>query len=114
VLKFLWVASAVWAESVILSVGSAESMMLSAGAKCMIVSAPPAESMILTVLFDCVITLKHATSSAAGSNKKITIGNTDNCQLTTLVNSASMLPLIGLPPKGAKFFHTSNRLLLGH
>jgi hypothetical protein len=32
----------------------------------------------------------------------------------TLVNSASMALLIGLPPKGAKFCHTLNILLVGH
>jgi hypothetical protein len=31
-----------------------------------------------------------------------------------LVNSASLAPLIGLPPKMAKFCHTFNRLEVGH
>jgi hypothetical protein len=61
-----------------------------------------------------VLLCQHVNSGAAGGNKKITISNTDNFQITTLVNSASTAPLIGLPPKGAKFCHTSNRLLVGH
>ncbi len=48
-----------------------------------------------------------------GAMKKTTIGDTDDRQLTTLVNSASMAAPIGLPLKGAKFCHTSNRLLVG-
>jgi hypothetical protein len=63
--------------------------------------------MILSVLFGCVITL------SAVATKKTTIGNTDNCWLMTLVNSAETVPLIGLPPKGAKFCHTLNILLVG-
>jgi hypothetical protein len=55
----------------------------------------------------------HPNSSVAGGNKKKTIGNTDDFQLLTLVNSASTVLLIGLPPKLAKFCHTSNRLLVG-
>jgi hypothetical protein len=46
--------------------------------------------MILSVLFDPVITL-----TATASQK--TIGNTDDCWLKTLVNSASTMPPIGLP-----------------
>jgi hypothetical protein len=45
--------------------------------------------------------------------KKKTIGKTDNHVYTTLVNSASTALPIGLPPKGAKFCHTSNILLVG-
>jgi hypothetical protein len=44
--------------------------------------------------------------------KKTTIGDYLYCQFTTLVNSASMAPLIGLPPKMAEFCHTSNRFLV--
>jgi hypothetical protein len=33
---------------------------------------------------------------------------------TTLVNRASMEPSVGLSPKEAVFYHTSNILLLGH
>ncbi len=83
---------------------------LSAGAESaesIILSAPTAESMILSVLFGSVIML------TAAATKKTTISDTDDHQLTTLVNSASTAPLIGLPPKGAKFWHTSNRLLVG-
>ncbi len=102
------------AETKILSAGSAESMMPSVCAKSMIVSAPPSESMILSVLFDCVITLSTIMLTAARQGKKKTaISDADNCRLTTLVNSASMALLIGLPPKMAKFCHTSNRLLVG-
>jgi hypothetical protein len=114
----LWVASVGDAESIILSVGSAECMMLSAspesmdtlsnGAESIILSGPPAESMILSVLFGHVIML------IAVATKKTTIGNTDDHRLTTLVNSASTAPPISLPPKGAKFCHTSNILLVGH
>jgi hypothetical protein len=50
----------------------------------------------------------------SGGNKKTTIGKVDNRRLMTLVNSASTAAPIGLPPKGAKFCHTSNRLLVGH
>jgi hypothetical protein len=32
----------------------------------------------------------------------------------TILNSASTAAPIGLPPKMAKFDHTSNRLLVGH
>jgi hypothetical protein len=48
------------------------------------------------------------------ATKNTTISNNDNCQLTTLVNSASTAPLIGLPQKDAEFCHTSNILLVGH
>jgi hypothetical protein len=65
------------------------------------------KSMILSVPFGHVIKL------TAAATKKTTIGNTDNCQLTTLVNSASTAPPIGLPQKGAKFCHTLNILLVG-
>jgi hypothetical protein len=41
-----------------------------------------------------------------------TINKYDDCQFETLVNSASMVALIGLPPKIAKFCHTSNRMLV--
>jgi hypothetical protein len=50
----------------------------------------------------------RANSNAATGQKK-TIGIADDFLLTTLVNSAT-----GLPPKMAKFCHTSNRLLVGH
>jgi hypothetical protein len=83
---------------------------LSAGAESaesIILSTPTAESMILLVLFGSVILL------TAAATKKTTIGDTDDHQLTTLVNSASTAPLIGLPSKGAEFWHTSNRLVVG-
>jgi hypothetical protein len=70
----LGVGSAGGAERIILSAGSAESMMLSAcaesmdplsaGADSIILSAPPAESMILSALFGCVIAL-----TASGNEK---------------------------------------------
>jgi hypothetical protein len=106
----LLVASVGSAESIILSMGGAESMMLSAcaesiilsagsaeSAESSILSAPPAESSILSALFGHVIPL------TAAATKNTTIGNTDNHQLTTLVNIASMAVPIGLPPKMAKF-----------
>ncbi len=52
------------------------------------------------------------TAARRGAMKKKTIGDTDDRRLTTLVNSASMAPPIGLPPKMAKFCHTFNRLLV--
>ncbi len=72
-----------------------------------LLSAPPTESMILSALIGRVVTLTVA------ATKKTTIGDTDDCGLTTLVNSASTAPLIGLPPKGAKFCHTLDILLVG-
>ncbi len=45
------------AETIILSAGGAESMMLSACAESMIFSALPAVSMIPSLPFDCVVTL---------------------------------------------------------
>ncbi len=86
-------------------------------AESMIVSAPPAESMILSAPFDHVITLygnNMLTAVRWVAIKKSTISNTDNRWLPTLVNSASRAPPIGLPLKMAKFFHTSNRVLVGH
>ncbi len=52
----------------------------------------------------------------SGGYKKNNIGNCQYCQFTTLVNSTSPAPPIGLPPKMAKFCHTSNRFfcLVGH
>ncbi len=47
------------------------------------------------------------------TTKRITIGNTDDRRLTTLVNSTSTVPPIDLPPKGDEFCHTSNILLVG-
>jgi hypothetical protein len=90
-------------------------MMLSACAESMIVSAPPAESLILSAPFDHVITLLGMTLTTAwqGATEKKTIGDTDNRRLTTLVNSTSTAPPIGLPLKMAKFCNTSNRLLVG-
>jgi hypothetical protein len=103
-----------WAAlRLLLSVGSAASMMLSACTESMIVSAPPAASMILSALFCHVIntTYYHAMITV-GATTKTTIGNTDDCRLQTLVNSASAAPPIGVPPKMAEFCHTSNRLLV--
>jgi hypothetical protein len=115
----LQVASAGGTESIIFSVGGAKSMMLSAraesmdtlsaGAESIILSAPPAESMILSALFGHVITL----IAAATKKQKTTIGNTEDCLLMTLVNSASTALQIGLPLKGAKFCHTLNIFLRG-
>jgi hypothetical protein len=108
----LRVALAGGAGSIILSEGSAESMMLSTCAESIILSVPgaesaesiilsvlPAESMIPSALFGRVITLN------SGGYKKTTIGNIDNRQLITLDNCASTALLIGLPPKMAKFCH---------
>jgi hypothetical protein len=43
------------------------------------------------------------------ATKTTTIGDRQYRQLTTLVNSTSMAPLIDLPPKGAKFCRNSNK-----
>ncbi len=114
----LRVASAGGADSIILSAGGTESLMLSAhaermdtlsaGTELIILSAPPTESMILSALFGRVIMI------SAAATKNTIIGNTDGRQLTTLVNSASTAPPIGLLWKGAKFCHTLNTLLVGH
>jgi hypothetical protein len=48
------------------------------------------------------------------ATKKTSIGDCQYHRLTTLVNSTSTAVLIDLPPKGAKFCHTSNILLVGH
>jgi hypothetical protein len=45
--------------------------------------------------------------------KKPKIGDCQYCQYKILINSASTAPLIGLPPKGAEFYHTSNIMLVG-
>ncbi len=45
--------------------------------------------------------------------RKTTISDCQYCQFMTLVNSASKAPPICLPPKGAKFCHTLNILLVG-
>jgi hypothetical protein len=50
----------------------------------------------------------------AAATKTKPIGDDDDCQFTIIVNSTSTAAPIGLPPKMAKFCHTSNRLLLGH
>jgi hypothetical protein len=60
--------------------------------------------MILSALFGVIML-----TAAAKKN-----GNTDYHRLTNLVNSFSVAPLIGLPPKGAEFCHTLNILLVGH
>jgi hypothetical protein len=71
--------------------------------------------MILAGLFDCVITLTFYLPAAWwGAAKTKLIGNYDDCWFMTIVNSASTVAPIGLPPKMAKFLHTSNRLLVGH
>ena len=58
------------AESIILSAGSAESMMLSARAESIILSAPPAESMMLSAQgHACALTLRAC--SCAGSAESI-------------------------------------------
>jgi hypothetical protein len=59
----------------------------------------------------CVITGYYATLTAAAT-KTNPIGDDDNRQFTIIVNSTSTAAPIGLPPKTAKFCHTSNRSLL--
>ncbi len=101
------------AETIILSAGGTESMMLSVCSESMIVSAPPAASMILSACLIVLLRYYHANSGAVGGNKRTTISNTDNCRLTTLVNSVSTALPIGLLPKTVKFCCTFNRLLVG-
>ncbi len=60
----------------------------------------------------CLVVLLHYAMYQRRLQKTTTIGNTDKCQLRTLVNSISTAPPIGLPPKGAKFCHTLNTLLV--
>jgi hypothetical protein len=89
----LQVASAGGTESIILSAGGIKSMMLlvpiesmdnlSTGAESIILSAPPAESMILSVLF----AQHYATLTGATTITKL-IGDYDDRQFTTIVNSA--------------------------
>jgi hypothetical protein len=122
-----WVSSVGGTESIILSAGGAESMMLlawaesmdtlSAGADSIILSALPTESMILLALFGHVITLTAAATkktTVGGATKKTTIGDTDDCQFTTIANSTSKAAPIGLPPRMAKFCHFLNILLVGY
>jgi hypothetical protein len=54
----------------------------------------------------------YATLTTAATKTK-PIGDDDDRRFTIMVNSASTVAPIGLPPKMAKFFHTPNRLLLG-
>ncbi len=49
----------------------------------------------------------------AAATKTKPIGDCDDRRFTIIVNSISMAAPIGLPPKMAKFCHTSNRSLLG-
>ncbi len=49
----------------------------------------------------------------AAATKTKPIGDDDDRRFMIIVNSASTAAPIGLPPKMAKFCHTSNRLLLG-
>jgi hypothetical protein len=55
----------------------------------------------------------YATLTAAATKTK-PIGDDDDCRFMIIVNSASTAAPIGLPPKMAKFCHTSNRSLLVH
>jgi hypothetical protein len=48
----------------------------------------------------------------AAATKTKPIGDDDDRRFTIIVNSASTVAPIGLPPKMAKFCHTSNRSLL--
>jgi hypothetical protein len=61
-----------------------------------------------------MLSTKYHATVTAGAMKKTTIGITDDRGLTTIINSASTVEPIGLPPKMAEFFHTSNRFLSGH
>jgi hypothetical protein len=80
-------------------VGSAGSIILAGSAESMMFSVGGAESMMF--------------SDKQQRLQKTTISNTDKCGLTTLLNSASTALPISLPPKEAKFCHTSNILLVG-
>ncbi len=54
----------------------------------------------------------YATLTVAATKTKPS-GDDDDCRFTIIVNSASTVAPIGLPPKMAEFCHTPNRLLLG-
>ncbi len=77
-------------------------------------SAAHCEYDTLSAVWLCHYATIMLTTARWGAIKKTTISDTDDCRLTTWVNSASTAPPIGLPPKMAKFCHTSNRLLVGH
>ncbi len=106
------------------------SVCTSACAASNILSAPHAEAhaesismrweyhTLSIILSACAESITHAESiilSAAdsGGYKKTIIGNCQYYRLTTLVNSTSTTLPNGLLPKGAKFCHTSNILLVG-
>ncbi len=97
----------VHAESIILSAPTAGSMILSARAESAILPVHQAKSMIISVPFGCILT---PTVIVVATKK--TICNTDVHRFTTLVNSASTVPTIGLPLKGAEFCHTLNIFLV--
>jgi hypothetical protein len=62
----------------------------------------------------CVFPLSFViTTLTAAATKTKPIGDDDDRRFTIILNSASMVAPIGLPPKMAKFCHTSNRSLLG-
>jgi hypothetical protein len=118
------------AESIILSAGGTEGMMVSACTdksmllsapesmilsvctESMIVSAPPAESMILSGKIDLVIMLTVARRVATTKQQSAILTIADLRLL--MVNSASKVAPIGLLPKIAKFCHNFNRLLVEH
>ncbi len=76
-------------------------------------SAPRCKYDTLSTIWSCYYATIMLPVAQWGAMEKSTIGNTGDCGLTTLVNSTSMVPPIGLPPKMAEFCHNSNRLLLG-
>ncbi len=106
------------AESIILSVGGAESMMLSALVLRALysqhqhwehhtLSATCWEYDTLSAIWSCY----YAMLTAVATNTT-PIGNYDNPRFTAIIKSASTAAPIGLLPKMAKFCHTSNRLLV--
>ncbi len=70
------------------------------------------QSMMLSALFGRVISSYYANSGSATKTKPI--GDYEDPQFTTIVNSALTAAPIGLLPKMSEFCHTSNRLLVGH
>jgi hypothetical protein len=92
----LRVESAGSAESIILSAGSTESMILSVRTESMDTLSTSTESIILSVPLPTESMILSTLSAAqlcyyadSGGYKKNKNGDTDNCQLKILVNSAS-------------------------
>ncbi len=89
-----------WAESIILSASYSQGALRL--------------SLTMRVYGTLTLRVSYSQQLTEAAMKKTTISNCQYCWLTSLVNSTSTAPPIGLPPKGAKFCHTLNILLVGH